>query len=123
MVGLPSFESDHRHGYHNGAFCSSCALCEKEKERRLNYEAQTNFLGIVYAEGVLKPLDPNAQRCRAEVSYQLPNGLERAGFYYVYVPMIESDDLEFHPATLATAAFDDRLDEYLYFSVDEIYPA
>ena len=103
---------------------------DTRKERRLWREAQTNYLGSLIHSDVVNASD--AQRVRCEVSYQEEGDVEHCGWWNVTVPeidpegMSDEDALAAHPVSLATEKLHEWVDEnrgYVYFSIDDTYPA
>lgn len=103
---------------------------DARRERRLWREAQTNNLGTLIHSGVTDR--SKAQLVRCEVTYQEEGDVEHCGWWNVYVPEIDPEGmpdeeaLAAHPASLATDKLIEWVDEnrqYVYFSIDDTYPA
>jgi len=98
-------------------------------ERRLSREAEERL-------GLLGDRNDYTDACQVEVSWQESNGYERAGHYIVlvrcpdnYSELSEDEQLDNHPATLANAIVDARLEEraerfgWTHWQIDDTYAA
>jgi hypothetical protein len=99
---------------------------EEQTERRLQREAETCLLGVLYEDGVTE--ETSTDSAYVLITYQRPweGEIEHAGHYLVHVRCDEDDyddpDLDNHPATRAEGVVELHLtpQEYEYLSIDDV---
>lgn len=95
---------------------------DEQVERRLQREARECYLGRILTGAVTTEQAANrdAQVARVEVTYQLhENGIERAGFFRVFMPY-DCDPWETARDAVHTEA-ERRWSQVEYLDVDDIY--
>lgn len=48
MSALPTWESDHHNGYHNGAPCSLCSLCRESDNALMSRDTNGTHVEVAY---------------------------------------------------------------------------